>query len=238
MFPRTIGAYAGPIAIGLLIAIAGIAPWAVMGELNAHIRPDLPWAALATLAWLGLYLLWLNGAGPPRGWSETRRTSLRLWRPAPRAWTREGLGPTLAILPLLVLLYVLWIALGGARQAPDLSAYPTTSYRFSIVIMGAVVSGVAEEVAFRGYMQSRLERFGPGTAIVVTSLVFALFHGVHGWQSLLLLGPGLFAAAALYGMLAYHTGSIVPGMIIHTLGDLAFTWFGLLGGDWQLLFVH
>ena len=71
---------------------------------------------------------------------------------------------------------------------------------------------MVEEAAFRGYMQRGLERFGSGTAIVVTSIVFALVHGVHGWQMLLLLGPGIFIASVLYGLLAYHSGSILPGM--------------------------
>jgi len=104
--------------------------------------------------------------------------------------------------------------------------------------MGAVVSGVIEEVAFRGYMQSGLERFGAGPAILATSVVFALFHGVHGWQALLLLGPGLFIASVLFGMLAYHTGSILPGIAVHVVGDFAHTFFGLLGGDLRLLFVQ
>lgn len=229
--------YAGPVALGMVVAVAGVAPWALLATLNARHRPDLPWAALVTVLFLILYVVWLNGAGWPRAWREARRSSLRLWRPGPRAWTREGLGPTLVLIFLLAILYLLWIAVGGSRQPPDLSAYPTTAYRFSLLIMGGVVSGVIEEVAFRGYLQSRLERYGAGTAIIVTSIVFALFHVVHGWQALLILGPGLFVASGLYGMLAYHTGSILPGMAIHVLGDIAFTFFGTLGGDARLLFV-
>jgi membrane protease YdiL (CAAX protease family) len=228
--------YAGPIALGLLVLVAGIAPWAVMASVNARLRPDLPWAASATFAFLILYVAWLGGAGPPRAWREARRRSLRLWQPGPRAWSREGLEPTFTILAVLAILYLLWILGGGSRQPPDLTPYPTTAYRFSVLIMGAVVSGVTEEVAFRGYMQSRLERYGAARAIVITSIVFMLFHAVHGWQALLLLGPGLLIASALYGMLAYHTGSILPGMAAHAAGDMAFTYFGFLGGDWRLLF--
>jgi membrane protease YdiL (CAAX protease family) len=233
---RDAGRFAGPVLLGAAVAVAGIAPWALLAPLNALHRPELPWAALAMLAFLILYLAWLGGAGWPRAWREARRYACRLWRPTPRAWSREGIGPTLTILSLLAILYIVWIFAGGSRQPPDMSPYPTTAYRFSIVIMGATVSGVVEEVAFRGYMQSGLERFGAATAIVVTSLVFTLFHGVHGGAALLLLGPGLFMASALYGMLAWHTGSILPGMAMHVLGDLAFTYFGLLGGDARLLF--
>lgn len=229
--------FAVPIILGAVVAIVGIAPWSILAPLNVRIRPDLPWAALAMAAFILLYVAWLNGAGWPKASREARRYSLRLWRPTQSAWSREGLGPTALLVVLLALLYVIWIVIGGSSQPPDLSPYPTTAYRISILVMGAVVSGVIEEVAFRGYMQSRLERFGAGTAILVTSVVFMLFHGVHGWQALLLLGPGLFIASVLFGMLAYHTGSILPGIAVHVLGDFAFTFFGLLGGDLGLLVV-
>ena len=86
-------------------------------------------------------------------------------------------------------------------------------------------------------MQTSLERHRPQYAIVITSIVFTLFHGLHGLQALLLLGPGLFAASVLYGLLARRTGTILPGMVIHVAGDMAYTYFGLLGGDGSLLFV-
>ena len=103
--------------------------------------------------------------------------------------------------------------------------------------MGALVSGVTEEAGFRGYMQAGSSGSVAGTAIVITALVFALVHGVHGWQTLLFLGPGIFIAGIVYGLLARHSGSILPGMVVHFLGDLAFTYFGTLGGDWRLLIV-
>lgn len=227
--------YFTPILAGAAIAIVGILPWAMLAPINARLRPDLPWAALAIALFLAIFIAWLHGIGAPSAAREARRYRLRLWRPTPSAWTRAGLGPTSAILSILVVLYALWIAFAHGNPSPDLSPYPTTMYRVSIVVMGAIVSGVVEEVAFRGYLQTGLERFGAGPAILVTSLVFVLFHGVHGWQSLLLLGPGLFIASVLYGLLAYHTGSIVPGMIMHVLGDLSFTLVGRLGGDLSLL---
>jgi len=39
--------------------------------------------------------------------------------------------------------------------------YPTTASRISVLLLGATVAGVVEETAFRGYMQSHLERVGP-----------------------------------------------------------------------------
>ncbi|MGQ0660301.1 lysostaphin resistance A-like protein [Sphingosinicella sp.] len=230
-------AYAGPIALGLFVALLGIAPWVAMASLNAGFHPEIPLAALGTLAWLFVYLAWLNGGGPPKTWQAARRYRLRLWQPGSNGWSKDGISATLSLMAVIGLLAFIWILIGAPERPPDLSRYPSTAYLVSIVVMGALVSGVVEEAAYRGYMQRGLERFGAGTAIVIQAFVFALVHGVHGLETLLFLGPGIFIAGIVYGLLAYHSGSIVPGMIVHFLGDLAFTYFATLGGDWRLLIV-
>ena len=63
-------------------------------------------------------------------------------------------------------------------------------------------------------------------------------HITQGLGALLVLGPGLFVASTLYGALARRTGTILPGMVIHVLGDLSHTYFGVLRGDGSLLFVR
>lgn len=229
--------YVAPIALGLLVSFVGLAPWVIMVRINASVRPDIPWAALATLVWLALFIAWLNGAGPPGRWKAARHYRLRLWRSGSNGWSRDGIGTTLGLMALTAVLAFLWTLLGSPEQPPDLSEYRSTIYLVSIVITGPLVAGVVEEAAYRGYMQRGLERFGACSAIVVSALVFALAHGVHGLEALVLLGPGIFMAGIVYGLLAYHCGSIVPGMIMHFLGDLAFTYFGLLGGDWRLFIV-
>ena len=227
-----------PVLVGLAIAFAGVAPWVAMIRLNAQLRPDLPWAALATLLWLALFLAWLNGVGPPKRWQAARRYRLRLRGANSKAWSKDGIAVTLALIGMIALLGLAWILLGAPARPPDLSAYPSTAFLLSTLFMGPLVAGVVEEAAFRGYMQRGLERYGAQTAILVSALLFALAHATQGLGTLLVMGPGLFAAGALYGMLAWHTGSILPGMIVHVLSDLAFYYFGILGGNWRLLIVH
>lgn len=222
------------IVSGVAIALAGIAPWTLLAPLNATVRPDLPWAAVATVIWLTVMLVWLNGAGWPRAWRDFRRFSLRLWRPAPGAWSGENAAGILGLVGVIVATYVFWIALSPS-QTPDLSAYPTPAYRISVLLTGALVSGLVEEMAFRGYMQSQLERFGPMFAIGVTSVVFVLMHATHGVMAMLVMAPGLFVASVLYGALALRCGSIVPGIVLHTAGDASHTFFSMLGGDIGLL---
>jgi membrane protease YdiL (CAAX protease family) len=232
-----IGHYARPILMGLIIVAAGLVPWTVLGRANARLRPDLPWAAVVTVAYLAVLLLWLNGAGKPRATADERRQRLRLWPPTSRHPVDSGALPTGIVVGALGLLYILWIGVGRLSPTPDLGLFPTTSYRWSTFIMGGVTSGVMEEAAFRGYMQTGLEKHNPANALWLTSLVFVGSHITQGLGAVLLLGPGLFVASMLYGALAQRTGTILPGMVIHVLGDLAYTYFGVLRGDGSLLFV-
>lgn len=235
-------AYVRPVVAGVLVAAVGIGPWVLLAKRNLAFRPEVPWAAIATLLYLVLLVSWLNGAGWPRRTAAWRRRNLRLWpRQVAVGDTTIGWRARLeAAAPLVIgwgALTMLWILVGRAEQPPDLSAFPTTAYRFSIFFMGPLVSGVVEEAAYRGYMQRGLEPFGVERAVLVTSLVFTLSHGVHGLETLLLVGPGFFVVSILYGVLALRTGSVIPGMILHTLGDLAYTYFATLRGAGRLLFV-
>ncbi len=232
--PTASGSYVTPILSGLLILAAGLLPWTLLAQVNARVRPDLPWAALVTVGYLGILVMWLNGWGPPRRSADLRRQRLRLWpRSAPDA---DGLTAGVVVV-LLVLLYVMWIAISRMSPMPDLRAYPTTSYRWSMFIMGGVTAGVVEEVAFRGYLQTGLERHHRENAVWLTSLVFVASHITQGPGAVVVLGPGLFIASMLYGTLARRMGTILPGMAIHVLGDLARVYFGVLRGDGSSLFV-
>lgn len=229
-------AYAWPIVSGLLIVSVGFIPWMLMADLNARVRPDLPWAAALTLAYLAILLAWLGGAGGPRRTACERRRRLRFWPPTPlRPPDRPGV-PTVGLVALLGVLYVAWIAIGRASPMPDLAAYPTTAHRWSLFLMGGLTSGVLEEAAYRGYVQTGLERRGAGNAVLITSLVFTASHVTQGVAALLLLAPGLFVASMAYGALAQRTGTILPGIVIHVLGDLSYVYFGVLRGDVSLLF--
>ena len=86
--------------------------------------------------------------------------------------------------------------------------------------MGAAVSGIAEEAAFRGYMQSTLEEWaGPVDAILITSVFFGLIHLSHGMAFALPRLPYYIAIGAIYGVLTWRTGSILPAMVLHAGGN-------------------
>ena len=53
----------------------------------------------------------------------------------------------------------------------------STPSMFTLLVMGSVVAGVTEEVAFRGYMQTPLERqYGLAAAIVICGIAFGVLH--------------------------------------------------------------
>ena len=200
--------YVAPIFTGLLLVAAGLVPWTLLAQVNVRLRPDLPWAALATMAYLGILLAWLNGWGPPRRNADRRRQCLRLWpRSAPDADCLTA-GVTIVLLGLL---YVLWIAISRMSPMADLSVYPTTSYRWSMFIMGGVTAGVVEEMAFRGYMQTGIERHDRENAIWITSLVFVASHVTQGIGAILFMGPGIFIASMLIRLASAPDGDDPPG---------------------------
>ena len=230
-----IRASASAIVISLL---AGSTIFAFLIKANAAFHPEVPWAAAVNILWLALAMAWLGGWGWPRAARGFRRYSLRLWRP-PQPWTWDKTASAAAMALGVCAIYGFFIGfaiLAGRRPLPDLSPYPTTALRISDLIMGALLSGAGEEMAFRGYMQSQLERYGPAFAILLTSLVFMLAHAPQDLHQFVRLAAGYFVLALLWGGLAWRTGSILPGMVLHVLGDLAAGYFVYLGGHGELLF--
>ena len=85
----------------------------------------------------------------------------------------------------------------------------------------ALVSGVAEEICFRGALWPQL-------GLVGTSVFFGLCHIV---PARVLAGYPIFAffAGLLFGLLREHTGSVWPSVVGHiTVNALNLTWIGAL----------
>jgi membrane protease YdiL (CAAX protease family) len=76
-------------------------------------------------------------------------------------------------------------------------------------VVVALLAPVVEELLFRGLGYTLLEGLGRWTAIVVTSIGFALAHGlVEGFPLLVLFGAGL-------AYMRSRVASIVPGIVVH-----------------------
>jgi membrane protease YdiL (CAAX protease family) len=206
-----------PVAVRAVIAaflvlLAGNLPWGVLVTANARFNPSVPWAALVMACYLWFCWRWLEGPG--------RRGHLRANPLRGRVWGWSLLAGASSLLALVELLSVL----GRLVSEPPQQIAQHTPYPFlfalSALVMSGVVSGVFEESGFRGYLQAPLERrYGPAIAIAVTSLFFALMHITHGLALLAFLLPYYLAVSVVYGILAWRTGSILPGLALHSMGD-------------------
>ncbi|MBI1913842.1 MAG: ABC transporter permease subunit [Planctomycetes bacterium] len=100
-----------------------------------------------------------------------------------------------------------------------------------VVLCMAVVPAVLEELFFRGYLFSALRAAGPPrTAIVTSAIFFGLFHLV-GHVVVVERGVVSTLLGLLLGWLAWRTGSVVPGMILHAIHNSVLILLGLYKRD-------
>jgi len=207
----------------LAFVILGIAQgiWGAMRLTNLRISPAIPWAVPAMAVVLWLMWQYLGGKGWPQRTSETRHRYFRANRVSGRAWAWAMLAGVLSIVGLAGYWIVLFqlVRMPG-NVLPNFSEYPMLTVVL-MVAMASLVSPFTEESAFRGYCQVILEsNLRAPAAVLISSVLFALAHVTHGF-----LWPKLFVyflAGLVFGATAYLTASILPGMVVHIIGDLAF----------------
>ena len=124
-------------------------------------------------------------------------------------------------LPLQLVIGLFGVFLGVIEYAilkPDPLIPVFTPFTALVAFLVLLIStGLAEELLFRGIIQSNAEKvFRPAFALVFTALVFTTMH--IGWQSF----PDLvfvFCVAILYGFIFYKTRSIVGITLNHGLSN-------------------
>lgn len=135
------------------------------------------------------------------------------WAKAQPSWRIYPMAMVGSIVPLA-------IGLTSAEAMPDLFPESVVMLKFFdaitvdsaivFVLFIGIVPGLVEEALFRGYAQQRLvKRWGAATGIVVTSLLFTLFH---------VTPPAMAVALPLgfwFGYLAWRTSSVIPTMLCH-----------------------
>lgn len=214
---KTVGA--GALGLGIALVPGGF--WGGLYMLNLKTGPSIPWAVLPMA--LVLWLMWqyLSGKGWPRSTSESRRISMRATRVPGRTFAWSFLAGALAVVALAGYWIVLFqlVKMPG-NVLPNPSDYPLLTMAL-FMVMGSLVSPLAEEAGLRGYCQVILEReFRGPVAVVISSVFFAFGHVNHG-----LLWPKLtvyLLAGLAFGTIAYLTKSILPGIPVHILSDLTF----------------
>ncbi|MDP4261829.1 MAG: type II CAAX endopeptidase family protein [Bacteroidota bacterium] len=208
------------ILTGGIAAAVGTFTWSLLVQANLKILPGVPWSIFPASFFLWIFWRYLQGKGWPRSTSEIRKTNLRANRLSGDVWASAIFAGILGLIALLLFMRVMNRMIRLPQQeVADLVSIPRITL-FFLLLMGSAVAGIVEEASFRGYMQGPIERrYGPVMAILITGLLFGSAHFVHPETTVALM-PFYLGVAAVYGMLAYITNSILPGMILHAVGNV------------------
>jgi len=166
--------------------------------------------AVVVLPMQAVMLLWALGAAAlsPQPW----RDRLRLRRPGFAWWTYPIL--LVGMLAMGVIGGLLAALLPWYSESVDMfydtMANASGSTLMLLLVMISVTPGIAEELLFRGYVQSRLLRRWPAIlAIGLSSFAFALAH-FDPIQSVAVWPVGIWL-----GIIAWRADSIWPSMLCH-----------------------
>ncbi len=151
-------------------------------------------------------------------------------------WTRGGLGPVLRLRRSTPASLVAGLLAAGAAPplawtlawaqsrwiSPDPRVLELMDQQLSVGDSGslallllavAVTPAICEELIFRGLLLRGMTRWvRPGVSVVLSSILFGVFHWVPGggFRVLPLVGVGL-----LLGWLTLRAGSVLPAMVAH-----------------------
>ena len=219
------------IVFGLLIGMVAANVWPLL-----LLNLGVPVAAIAEALFLGLYIWWASGGGPPRTWQAARADAFRKGRLSGTQWVWGMLAAVFFAVTIhasIVLLFRLVpFPIASFRHGYDFSFIPTMPLRWIAVVVSAASAGICEETGFRGYMQRPIEqRHGATVAIVISSVFFTALHLTKDWATIGMV-PIVFGAAVLLGLLARASRTLVFCMIGHTVMDIglfAYWWTGIAG---------
>ena len=223
-----------PVILKVILMIALVGVVGANGISVIFIALPIPLAFIAMLAYLFLYWKFFSGSWGPRETADIRKKYFRASSLSPRLWKWSLLLAALLVLVLqssmvvtfrLILFPADRFAKGfGFESVPIWAAWV-------FILIAAFSAGLTEEVGFRGYGLVPLQnRYGPVLANILISVFFVVFHLNQAWALPVLLH--LFVASLLWGALAYATGSLLPGIIAHTVLDIvnfSFWWSDIAG---------
>lgn len=126
-----------------------------------------------------------------------------------------GAGIGVVILNILVTIVVLTLTGPPSDLQADYKAAASGGILFFLLTLmaGAVLTPIGEEFLFRGVLATALDRYGPWVAVLGSSAVFAVAHGIN------YILPVAFVVGAVAALLLRKTGSVWPGVIVHATNN-------------------
>ena len=117
----------------------------------------------------------------------------------------------------------------------NFSQIPSLPLKLLAAVIAAASAAITEETGFRGYMQQPIEqRHGALVAIGVSTVFFLIAHLNQSW-AVPAMDPIGILVAVLLGLLAWSSGSLIPGIMGHTLMDVGLFayWFTGIAGTFS-----
>jgi membrane protease YdiL (CAAX protease family) len=216
---------------GFAVSSLGIAVWSLMLS-----GIPAPWSILPMIIALWAYWKYFSGHWGSKKSCEARRSNFRAVKLPSSTWkwsVTAGLLFVIIVQASFVITFRI-VEFPAEKFTADYKVLDNMPrwVAWAVLIMSSIVAGICEETGFRGYMQVPLEKkYGPSTAIIITSVIFMLIHLSHSWASPIL--PHIFFASVLLGILAYKSGSLIPGIIGHSILDIfdySVWWSDITGG--------
>jgi ABC-2 type transport system permease protein/sodium transport system permease protein len=157
-------------------------------------------------------------------------SALQLGLPPWAAWP-AALLLAFAAVPVVYFVYYWMHALGLTLLTPEQEQAVRQLVRswrgqepWPYVVTFALI-GVLEELTFRGFLFSALRAVaGQWTTVLVSALLFALFHFVTQFDRLV---PSLLMGMLL-GWVAWQTRSVLPGMLLHAAYNATYLWLAFV----------
>lgn len=200
------------VILGVFVSSLGIYTWLFVASLL-----PAPWPAFVMAVFLFAYVMFFSGKWGPKSTQEARRERFRSTRITTRSFTWSLIS---ACLIVVIWQSALVVTFRIIEYPSDVSIYGYNTEGMPIwgawllIIMSSMVAGICEEIGYRGYMQVPLEmRYRPIPAIILVSITFVIIHLDQVWATPLLFH--LFMLSVLLGVLAYSSGSLIPGILAH-----------------------
>ena len=213
-----------------------VVPWLVLWVVPIGAALELPagWATLA-LTGVGVAFVWWNVARPLRSQPRVAASyRLRPWRHYAGWLTVAVEAEVLLTLATLILHEQLaeWRFLPGIPNSPELIPAHFSGQvlgPIAMIVAVVVLTPLAEEFAFRGRMQTRLERAaGVVPAILIPAVVFSLLHGIT-------IAAHHLPFAIFVGWVVWRTGSIWTAVYMHALNNALALAGMYLAPNWDIV---
>ena len=102
---------------------------------------------------------------------------------------------------------------------------PEDSFGRVVWVAVSFTAGFCEEIAFRGYLMTRLRILLKSKSwlipVLVSSVVFGVCHAYQGWPGLIVITT----YGAMFALLYIRTGSLWPCIIAHFFQDFGALFF-------------